>query len=114
MVQMLNLLTLKGRPLSDLCAPLRKYRKSGEINLRVSDKAAVIAALGRRFDDGDIDRLDGLTVNYDGWWFNLRPSNTEPVLRLNLEAETQPDLDGRIKEVLDAVRAADPQARRIE
>jgi phosphomannomutase len=78
------------RPLSELIAPLRRYSASGEINRHVDDPKAVIEAIAKEHADArEISRLDGLLVRYDDWWFNLRPSNTEPLLRLNLEAKTQ-------------------------
>lgn len=87
-------------PLSDLAAPLDRYRASGEINSVVQDPAAVIARVSEAFAGFDQDRLDGLTVRCDGWWFNLRPSNTEPLLRLNLEAATTAEVQSRTAEVL--------------
>ena len=85
--------------LSDLLAPLQRYANSGEINTRVSDAAAVIEAVASHYRDADVDRLDGLTVDFGPWWFNLRPSNTEPLLRLNLEAGDQAEVDRRVAEV---------------
>ena len=66
--------------------PLRKYQQSGEINYRVADKEALFEKLEEEFKDGEVDRLDGVTVQFDDWWFNVRASNTEPLVRLNLEA----------------------------
>lgn len=85
---MLQLLHASGRPLSSLWAPLRRYAQSGEINRRVADPAGVARRVRERFSDGRADDLDGLTIQYDDWWFNLRLSNTEPLLRLNVEADT--------------------------
>ena len=85
--------------LSDLVSSLDRYAASGEINTRVADAAAVIENVARAFPDADQDRLDGLTVDFGDWWFNLRPSNTEPLLRLNLEAGSQADVDRRVDEV---------------
>jgi phosphomannomutase len=93
-----------GRPLSELIAPLRRYFDSGEINSEVRDKAGTIEELARAYADGRQDRLDGLTVEYDDWWFNVRPSNTEPLLRLNAEARTKELLDERTPEVLSIIR----------
>ncbi|WP_419841933.1 phosphomannomutase/phosphoglucomutase [Candidatus Poriferisodalis sp.] len=75
-------------PLSELLAPLDRYASSGEINTRVADAAAVLRRVSEHFANCPQDRLDGLTVDGGDWWFNLRPSNTEPLLRLNLEAPT--------------------------
>ena len=77
-----------GIKLSELAAKYDKYAVSGEINFEVEDKDAKIAELKQAFADGEADELDGLTVNYPEWWFIVRPSNTEPLLRLNVEATT--------------------------
>jgi len=89
-VAMLQLLASEGKPMSELVAPLRRYAASGEINRRVSDTEAVISAIEAEYGEGaEISHLDGLLVQFPDWWFNLRPSNTEPVIRLNLEAGTE-------------------------
>jgi len=88
-VALLDVLGSEERPLSELVAPLRRYSASGEINRRVDAIEPVLAAIeAEHADAAEISHLDGLYVRYDDWWFNLRPSNTEPVLRLNLEAGT--------------------------
>ncbi|MEJ7720774.1 MAG: hypothetical protein WKF58_10140 [Ilumatobacteraceae bacterium] len=74
--------------------------QSGEINTEVADADAVIAAVEAEFGDCEHDWLDGLTVDCGSWWFNLRPSNTEPLLRLNLEAATPTECEDRVTEVL--------------
>ena len=90
LVALLDVLAVEGKPLSQIVDPLRRYYASGEINRRVRDTAAVIEAVAsERADAPEISRLDGLLVRYPDWWFNIRPSNTEPVLRLNLEADTE-------------------------
>ena len=86
--------------LADLVSELDRYATSGEINTKVEDPAAVIDRVAGAFAGADQDRMDGLTVDLGDWWFNLRPSNTEPLLRLNLEAGTQDDVDLRVQEVL--------------
>ncbi|HVR30315.1 MAG TPA: phosphomannomutase/phosphoglucomutase [Thermoanaerobaculia bacterium] len=91
--EILNVLRASGRSLSELVAPLQRYWKTQEINFEVEDKAGAMAELARRFSDGEIDYLDGITVQYPDWWFNVRPSNTEPLLRLVLEADTREKLD---------------------
>jgi phosphomannomutase len=89
-VAMLDVIAAAGRPLSELVAPLRRYAASGEINRRVEGIDALLEAIERDHAGADeISHLDGLLVRYPDWWFNLRPSNTEPVLRLNLEADTR-------------------------
>jgi phosphomannomutase len=95
----LEALSESGRPLSALLQPLRRYAASGEINTRVDDPAAVIERVAAAYAAFPQDRLDGLTVDCGPWWFNLRPSNTEPLLRLNLEAPTVPECDAHVAEV---------------
>lgn len=85
--------------LRDLVAPLRRYSASGELNTRVEDPAAVIEAVSTAYADLAQDRLDGLTVDGGAWWFNLRASNTEPLLRLNLEAADPEAVAARVTEV---------------
>jgi len=91
-------------PLSELRKPFERYAQSGEINSRVDDPAAVIERVAGVYDAFEQDRLDGLTVNAGDWWFNLRPSNTEPLLRLNLEAPDVTSCDAHTAEVLAHVR----------
>ncbi|MDK2891328.1 MAG: phosphomannomutase [Methanoculleus sp.] len=111
LVMIANILAASGRTLSDLIKPLDRYPSTGEINLTVNDPAAVLAVLAARYRDADLDRLDGLTVTYPGWWFNIRRSHTEPVVRLNIEADTAEVLDERREEVLSAIRDAEEGAR---
>lgn len=94
-------LSESGLKLSELAAKYDKYAVSGEINFEVADKDAKIAELKAAFSSGDVDELDGLTVNFADWWFIVRPSNTEPLLRLNVEATT-PEI---LKENLDKLQA---------
>ncbi len=82
----LELLSETGRPLSQLAKEIDPYFRSGEINFRVVEQKEIIGKVAQRFADGRADREDGLTIEYNDWWFNLRPSNTEPLLRLNVEA----------------------------
>lgn len=94
------------KSMSELLAPYNRYSASGEINSKVADTAAATAAVQERFTSAQvsIDHLDGLTVNGDSWWFNLRPSNTEPLLRLNVEAATQAQMESVRDEVLGLIR----------
>ncbi|WP_420453114.1 phosphomannomutase/phosphoglucomutase [Ilumatobacter sp.] len=92
-----------GTPLSELRTPFERYCDSGEINTQVDDPEAVIARIRQRFDGCDTDDLDGLTVRCDDWWFNLRASNTEPLLRLNLEAPTRDECDEHVAELLSMI-----------
>ena len=89
----------RGQPLSRLIEPLHRYVQSGEINFRVADKQEKMQELARKYADGKADYLDGITVQYDDWWFNVRPSNTEPLLRLNLEARAPELLSAKLQEI---------------
>ncbi len=100
-VEILNLLRSSGKPLSALVQPLRRYAKSPEINFEVEDKQGKIEELARRYGDAEIDYLDGITFQYPTWWGNVRPSNTEPFLRLVLEASTPEELEQRQKELFE-------------
>ena len=100
----LEQLSVSGSPLSELLAPLDRYAASGEINSKVADPAASIEKVAAAYSEHDQDRLDGLTVDAGSWWFNLRPSNTEPLLRLNLEAPTREECEARTDDVLALIR----------
>jgi phosphomannomutase len=105
-LMVLQQLSLTGEKLSELRRPFERYSQSGEINSRVDDPAAVVERVATAYRDADSDRLDGLTVDLGDWWFNLRPSNTEPLLRLNLEAADADACEARTAEVLALVRGA--------
>ncbi|HVS09516.1 MAG TPA: phosphomannomutase/phosphoglucomutase [Planctomycetota bacterium] len=106
MVEALSLLSQASEPFSQRVAALRRYHSTGEINFHVEDKEAAIAKAKRVFADGEQDELDGITVAYgelsdpEWWWFNVRPSNTEPLLRLNLEAKTEKTRDQRRDQIV--------------
>ena len=93
-----------GRPLSEMLDPYDRYFASGEINSTVLDQAASIERLADAYADGRQDRTDGLTVEFEDWWFNCRASNTEPLLRLNLEAKTEGLMMEKRDEVLALIR----------
>ncbi|HEX3082301.1 MAG TPA: phosphomannomutase/phosphoglucomutase [Candidatus Saccharimonadia bacterium] len=99
-------LTESGKKLSELVDEYRRYVMPAEQNFEVEDAKAVLARLKDAFADGEQDELDGLTVNYPDWWFNLRMSNTEPVVRLNIEAKDQAILDEQRKRVVDVITNA--------
>ncbi len=99
-IEMLNLLWKEGKPLSKIVAPLLRYHKTPEINFQVEDKQGKIDALRARFHDAEIDTLDGITIAYPTWWANVRPSNTEPYLRLVLEASTAKEMEQRKAELV--------------
>jgi len=106
-VALLDVLADEGKPLSEIVAPLRRYASSGEINSRVPDVVKILSAIESDHASAPyVSKLDGLLVRYPEWWFNLRPSNTEPVLRLNLEADDAARMEqerdrllGRIQEL---------------
>jgi phosphomannomutase len=103
---MLEKLGREGRRLSEVLAPLReRYHISGEINSRVGDVERALARVAERYGDGRLGSLDGVSVDYDDWHFNVRPSNTEPLLRLNLEAASRADMERRRDEVLAVIRS---------
>jgi phosphomannomutase len=89
----LSILSERKKPVSELVAPLQRYFATGELNFEVKDKDAKIAELAKIFSDAKIDYLDGITISYSDWWCNVRKSNTEPVLRLNLEAKTREKME---------------------
>jgi len=96
----LRLLEGGGRPLSELVDPLRaRYVQSPEINLEVKDKAKALAEIERKYAGGRIDRMDGISVEFPDFWFNVRPSNTEPLLRLRLEARSEAIARARTEEI---------------
>jgi phosphomannomutase len=101
----LEALSASGLPLSELRKPFERYAASGEINTTVNDPNTVIDAVETHYANEQQDRLDGLTVDLGNWWFNLRPSNTEPLLRLNLEAADRAACDAHTEEVLALIRA---------
>jgi phosphomannomutase len=103
-VVVLEQLSKAGRPLSEVVAPYRRYRASGEVNSPVTDAPPKIAEISNAYADGRQDRLDGLTVEFDDWWFNVRPSNTEPLLRLNVEAGDQSSMTALRDEILALIR----------
>ncbi|HIJ52623.1 MAG TPA: phosphomannomutase/phosphoglucomutase [Planctomycetes bacterium] len=89
LVYVLNIVSEADIPISQLIQPLRRYYHSGEINFKVEDKQAKMDGLARKYSDAQIDYLDGVSIQYKDWWFNCRPSNTEPLLRLNVEAKSR-------------------------
>jgi phosphomannomutase len=101
----LEQLSRADQPLSEVRKPFERYVQSGEINSRVDDPAAVIEHVAGLYKKAEQDRLDGLTVDCGSWWFNLRPSNTEPLLRLNLEAPDAAACEQYTQEVLALVRS---------
>lgn len=99
MVHMLNIVSDANVPMSEIVKPLRRYFSSGEVNFKVENKDAMMKELGKKYRQGEIDYLDGITIRFKEWWFNCRPSNTEPFLRLNVEAKTADLLKQKITEI---------------
>jgi phosphomannomutase len=103
----LELLSMEGKRLSELLEPLRSsYFISGEINSEVEDQEGKMDELAERYSDGEVSWLDGVSVDYEDWHFNVRPSNTEPLLRLNLESlVSEEHMAEKRDEVLEAIRS---------
>ena len=103
---MLELISKKGQRLSEILAPFRsRYFITGELNTPVPDVALKLQELKERYADGRVSHLDGISVDFDDWHFNVRPSNTEPLLRLNLEATSEELMEEKRDEVLDVIRS---------
>ncbi|MBW8000829.1 MAG: phosphomannomutase/phosphoglucomutase [Planctomycetes bacterium] len=99
LTHILNIISDANMPLSQLIKPLRRYYTTGEINFKVEDKQAMMDDLAKIHKDAQIDLLDGITIRYKDWWFNCRPSNTEPLLRLNVEAKIDKILSEKLTEL---------------
>ncbi len=103
MLHVLRLLSRERKSLEDLVEPFRKYFSSGEINFEIEDKAGAIDRIRDRFAPGamDVIEIDGLRIEHSDWWCSVRASNTEPVLRLNVEGKSR----ARMEEMRDAIAA---------
>lgn len=104
LVVFLELLSEENKKVSDLVKEIDRYFRSGEINSQVEDIPNKLKEIEKIYSNGKIDHLDGLTVEFDNWWFNVRPSNTEPLLRLNVEAESPELLQQKTQELLALIR----------
>ncbi len=93
-----------NKPLSEIVGPFTKYAKGNEINIATQDIEDNLGKIKKRFKDGRQDYLDGVTVEYDDWWFNVRPSNTEPLLRITVEAANNEMLKAKTEEVLKVIQ----------
>lgn len=100
-----NLLSRGNKPLSEYVRPVRRYHASGEINSTVQEPSKVMDQLTKKYSDGRLSKLDGVSVEYADWWFNVRASNTEPLVRLNLEAKTSDLMARKRDELLAVIRA---------
>jgi phosphomannomutase len=104
-LKLLEIMSKKSKPISEIINPYDKYFHSGEINSEVEDKSAKIKEIAEKYKDAKkILWIDGVTIEYDDFWFNVRPSNTEPLLRLNLEAKTKELMKKKREELLSLIR----------
>lgn len=104
-LQCLELFSEAGKPVSEVIAPIDTRFRSGEINSKVADVPAKLRQIEERYRDAQIDHLDGVTISYPDWWMNVRPSNTEPLLRLNVEGDTKDLMERHRDEVLSLIRS---------
>jgi phosphomannomutase len=104
MVMLANIICKTGKSASDLVKPLKKYSSSGEINSKVADINKILNRIKQIYSDGNIFELDGISVEYENWWFNVRASNTEPLLRLIVEADTKTFMEKKRDEILTIIR----------
>jgi phosphomannomutase len=104
LLQCLEVFSQAGKPVSQVIAPIDTRFRSGEINSRVSDVSQKLHELEQRYSDAAIDHLDGVTIAYPDWWMNVRPSNTEPLLRLNVEGDTPELMERHRDEALALIR----------
>ena len=100
----LQIISESGKKVSELLKEFSIYAKESEINFEIKDKEKVLEAVEQNYSDGKQDYLDGVTIEYENWWFNVRPSNTEPIVRLTIEAESKNLLTEKIKEISDLIK----------
>lgn len=105
MLTMIRTLLSEGKTLSELAKPIMRYFHSPEINFQVTNIPDILAKVKSHYQDGKVTELDGLRVDYPDWWFNLRPSQTEPLLRLNVEADTKENMRQKIKDIEELIGA---------
>jgi phosphomannomutase len=103
-LMLLETLSRLNKPLSELVREYSPYAKAPEVNLEVDNKSAVLTKLKQKFHEAEIDELDGVTVSYADWWVNVRPSNTEPLLRVTVEAKNETMLKAKQAEILDFIK----------
>ena len=104
-IMIINLINENGKTLSELIKDLKLYYHSGEINSDVKNKDKILYKLKEKYKNGNINNLDGIRIDFTDWWFNVRPSNTEPKLRLNLEAKTKKLMEEKLDEILKIIRS---------
>ncbi len=107
MLYVIKMLLEDGRPMSEIVAPLHRYYHSGEINSEVKDIPAVLARLKEKYGSAAkrVTEIDGYKAEFEDWWFNVRPSNTEPLIRLNLEARSKAKMEEKVEELLKEIRS---------
>ena len=105
LMQCLEVFSEAGRPVSEVVAPLDTRYRSGEINSEVADQKGKLAQIERHYSGARVDELDGITLQFPSWWMNVRPSNTEPLLRLNVEGDTKALMEQHRDEALAIIRA---------
>src|SRR5262249_55551571 len=105
LLQCLEVFSQAGKPVSEVIAPIDTRFRSGELNSRVGDVAGKLRQLEREYPGAQIDHLDGVTIAYPNWWMNVRPSNTEPLLRLNVEGDTLELMERHRDEALELIRS---------
>ena len=103
-LRLLKTLSLSKKTITELVQPFKTYFNSGEINFQVLNKNKKLKELEKEYSDGEISHIDGVTVEYKSWWFNARPSNTEPLLRLVVEAKTQEILSSKVEELSNLIK----------
>ena len=97
MIRILSLAARAGKPFSEVVKPFRRYHSTGEVNFRAPDPDAALARVQEAFEGHPVSTLDGVTIQLDGWWFNLRKSNTEPLIRLNVEGKTRAAMESGLE-----------------
>lgn len=104
-VTLLVLISEHNKKLSEIVEPLKPYSKADEVNITVNNIDEVIEQVKQKYSDGEQDELDGITIQYKDWWVNVRPSNTEPLLRITVEGDTREILEQKQKEIVDYIRS---------
>lgn len=104
-LKIMNLITQKNKKLSELVKPLARYYQSEEINMKVKDKEATLVKVKENFADGKSYEIDGVYVEYEDWWFSLRKSNTEDLVRLRIEASSKKQLEKKIKKIINLIKS---------
>ncbi len=102
---LLQLLSEDGRKISEIANEFKKYYRAPEVNIKIENKEEAIEKVKKHFQDGRQDELDGITVEYENWWFNVRPSNTEPLLRITVEADNKNEAEEKTEQILKVIQS---------